>query len=1032
MEAKLNQLPQITDFEAAYIIAKYAHENELRAGTGKAFYQWILGMLDVLGLSNTAGLPQFLPAPGATLTATDAKQWTFLFPNEDGTAATYNKIGAGTITVPGDSIAIAQFDGTDYNTVRFIKMPKNPLADDYGTSVDEAATQRLVSALRDRVDEVEGGIPEVATDCGESNEKAAAQKLVTSLKNDFESKISLVTNEEFLYAIVDQDGVLLWGKRRDGSTYDCDLSVYQYTDAQVATLSQLISDLSVLVNSINTDYLSKSAVKNETGSSTTNTISQKLFSDFKTWVDNKVSVITNEEFLYAIVDQDNILLWGKRRDGSTYDCDMDIPRKVEVLNTAPAITQVSVVSNNEFLYAIVDQNNILLWGKRRDGTTYDSDTEIPRRVENLESTPAVKNLSIISNNEFLYALVDANNVLLWGKRVDGSTYDFDQTIVNNIADLNDRVAFYDSVASAVNNNEYVYAIVDKDNKLVLGISKDGVTHTRQLYTEKITTDVITTKSLKLTESGMSEFQQDLKNSGFTSGAGDWSDVQDIILPIPRSLAKVNITSTSFPTSKTADIDAVLEYYDRDGNYFKTKIILNAQGSSSMNYIKKNLSIDLLTDDGEERTVKFGDWVPRDSFHIKAYYIDGFVGQCIVSYKHAMQYYNSRPDAVNRPYKKYYSPIDIWNGSGEEMEDLGVEARCMPDGFPVELYHNGAYNGLYVMALSKHRSNYNMDKDITNQVFLDGEIGESELFAGTIDWTKFEVRNPNKLKDINGDDYDSDNPKELSDTHPKSAATKAHIVRLSNALADVNAQATDELKRSKYEEYFDVQEMIDYVIHANVVMNYDGFRKNWLWTTYDGNIWQPNYYDHDSIFSLYWRGIMFDKNFDPATFILGIPTSNPQFSPSTHVLTLYKPQVDARYKELRDMGIISVNNVYSLLEDWVKRIGEDAYKRNFDRWPETPSYRKSYIDEENWELIKGPGSSSTYDDGVTYTAGQEVSYGIDVFLNFKAKKSTQGNPPITQFYSYHPKEGGCFQSVERVRQWLIVRIAKLDDYFNYTI
>src|SRR5690606_9429729 len=52
------------------------------------------------------------------------KQWTFLFPNDDGTAATYNKIISGTITVPGDSIAIAQFDGTDYNTVRFIKMPK--------------------------------------------------------------------------------------------------------------------------------------------------------------------------------------------------------------------------------------------------------------------------------------------------------------------------------------------------------------------------------------------------------------------------------------------------------------------------------------------------------------------------------------------------------------------------------------------------------------------------------------------------------------------------------------------------------------------------------------------------------------------------------------------------------------------------------------------------------------------------------------------------------------------------------------------
>src|SRR5690606_3164232 len=127
------------------------------------------------------------------------------------------------------------------------------------------------------------------------------------------------------------------------------------------------------------------------------------------------------------------------------------------------------------------------------------------------------------------------------------------------------------------------------------------------------------------------------------------------------------------------------------------------------------------------------------------------------------------------------------------------------------YHNGEYYGLYVIALSKHRSNYNLNKNNTNHVFLDGELGDIEIFGGTINWTRFEVRNPNKLKDITGEDYDGDNPKELSDSHAKSAATKAHIIRLSGALSDISSQPSDELKRAKYEEYFDVQEVIDYVI-----------------------------------------------------------------------------------------------------------------------------------------------------------------------------------------------------------------------------
>ncbi|MGJ1335837.1 CotH kinase family protein, partial [Sphingobacterium siyangense] len=629
--------------------------------------------------------------------------------------------------------------------------------------------------------------------------------------------------------------------------------------------------------------------------------------------------------------------------------------------------------------------------------------------------------SLVSNEEYLYALVDYNNVILWGKRRDGTTYDCDTEIAGAVKTLQSDVSVMKEGFSLITNEEYLYAAVDRNENLLFGVNRDGL-----FFAQKAKFDRISTDYLSLSEAGMTSFQKALKESGFNSGVGDWSDQKDVVIPKPRTLGMVNITSQKLPTTKTDNINAILEYYDKDGNYFKSKVVLNGQGNSSMAYEKKNLSVDFLTNDDEERTIKFGDWVARDSFHFKAYYIDSFVGQCVVSYRHVLDYYNARPINQNRPYKKYEQAVDLWQGSGDLLQDMGTEARCVPDGFPVELYFNGVYYGLFSITLSKHRSNYNLNKDNTNHVFLDGELGASEIFGGSVKWDRFEIRNPSKLKDINGNDYDGDAPKELSSTHAKSLAVKNNILRLSGALAAVNSQSTVALKRAKYEEYFDVQEMIDYVIDANLKMNYDGFWKNWLWTTYNGSIWMPNFYDHDSIFSLSVTGNAFLKTLDPSSTILGTSLT----IPSGHIFTLYKTEINARYKELRDKGVISVSNIYALLENWAKTIGKDAYSKNLKAWPETPSYRSSKVNSEFWELIGDNNSISTYDPSATYNEGQEVFFGLDRFYRFRAKKASTGKAPLTGFYTKFPKEVGCFQSLERVRLWLVARINKLDSYFNY--
>ena len=94
----------------------------------------------------------------------------------------------------------------------------------------------------------------------------------------------------------------------------------------------------------------------------------------------------------------------------------------------------------------------------------------------------------------------------------------------------------------------------------------------------------------------------------------------------------------------------------------------------------------------------------------------------------------------------------------------------PDGFPVHLFFNGKDAGIYAFNIKKDRSNYNCKKTNQKQIILDGVLGGTfwtangnlrqtgESGVGPI-WNDFEIRNPKINKDINGDDYDGDNPKE---------------------------------------------------------------------------------------------------------------------------------------------------------------------------------------------------------------------------------------------------------------------------------
>ena len=603
------------------------------------------------------------------------------------------------------------------------------------------------------------------------------------------------------------------------------------------------------------------------------------------------------------------------------------------------------------------------------------ETSIKAEADQKLATLSVELGLYVSNSEYIRAYTDAEGKFLWGIRHDGSI-EFAKGVPTPIKELITPIMFVKDYLGLLNDIEGRFELTtDADNKVLAYRDANG---------KRVETKLKVTHSFELEKQAMQKFQNALKSSGFNvESPTDWSAETSIKLPIPRSCAKVNIISeTGLAKTKTDDKKCILQYWDKDGNYFKKYIILNAQGSSSMAYIEKNQGIDLFNDAEctESCEVIFDNWVAQDSFHLKCYYIDVFRGVTNMAYdfcEEVIQFLNCRNNRVILD----NSSITASNSTGNFDVDFGDGALCHPDGFPFEMYVNGEYYGLFAWNLKKHRKNYSMNKKDYTAALLDGVLDNKTFFGGEIDWTAFELRNPKDLVTMDGREYDADtNCNELIDstsfaydannsTHVKTAQIKALVERQAQAVPLIEAESNNERAKAIFEQYYDMTPMAAYFIVSNVLFHYDGFRKNWLWTIYD-QITSPAFYDMDSIFGRHWNGTQVVENSE--TTIIGVGNG----LPTKQLVRLYKNELDAIYKSMRDANIISTTNLMRYVNDWMERVGLDAYKHNIETWSSIPSYR----------------AEKTIEDGTA--------------------------------------EGGFFDSSKRIELWLSARIQALDNYFNY--
>lgn len=353
------------------------------------------------------------------------------------------------------------------------------------------------------------------------------------------------------------------------------------------------------------------------------------------------------------------------------------------------------------------------------------------------------------------------------------------------------------------------------------------------------------------------------------------------IELPKMYFTGNISHLS---TKKEEANISVKYESSDfvfDAYAKIKL----QGSSSLSYDKKNYNIKFY-DDAEfnnKLNVDLG-WGKANKYCLKANWIDKTHARNIVT-----------ANIVADMQKKYNLFTDTPNYGAI-------------DGYPIEIYVNNEFLGLYTLNIPKDDWMFNMDDDNKdNLVFASEGWNLANLFKskGTFaDWG-IEVGEEN--------DYSLDKL---------------------NRLLEFVANSTDEEFKQNINSYFNLDSLLNYYVMMQFANLVDNVGKNALLVTYDGNIWYTSLYDLDTSWGTNWNGLTtLDYNY-------AINTENNLLW--SKLLRCYPNEVANRYFEFRK-DIFTKEYVMNKFNEFVDSIPDSVYEKESTRWKKIPGYDLTQID-----------------------------------------------------------------------------------------
>lgn len=348
----------------------------------------------------------------------------------------------------------------------------------------------------------------------------------------------------------------------------------------------------------------------------------------------------------------------------------------------------------------------------------------------------------------------------------------------------------------------------------------------------------------------------------------------LVEPADNDIPKVYFTGT-LPTSKAEDdVQLTMHYISKTADFIYP-VTLKVQGSSSVNYAKKNFTLKPYKDSTYEKKQKltFKNWPEMNKFVLKAHWIDHSHVRNVGTAKIWGKIVESRSDYASLPEELRNSPN---NGA--------------TDGFTCKVFCNGVYQGLYEWIVPKDKL-FGQDSDIATHSILNSELNNQPTCA-------FATTSPT----MNGNWSE-----ELQDSLSSDiSASFANLIKFV-------AGSTDEEFVANAETYFDVQSVIDFDIFARVFCIVDNLCRNQIFFTYNGVKWYEGCWDVDAVLGLppTTRGF-FAYNTEFQTGYIAYKDYGVTNLLYQRVETLFMDRFKARYAELRS-GVLSIENIIDVYE-----------------------------------------------------------------------------------------------------------------------
>lgn len=361
-----------------------------------------------------------------------------------------------------------------------------------------------------------------------------------------------------------------------------------------------------------------------------------------------------------------------------------------------------------------------------------------------------------------------------------------------------------------------------------------------------------------------------------------------------SIPRVNIEGDISNMQTKEDVRKVKITYASDGLNFESYIEIKLQGSTSLSFEKKNYTIKLFKDSEYKEKNKIEvkkEWGKQSKYCLKANWVDDVTqARNIVSARISANVQARYNVFTNTPH----------NGT--------------IDGFPIEIYNNDNFLGIYTWNIPKDDWLWSIDDKDEKQYTIEAEQ-HSMATAFKENITKFE-----------------------EDVFDVEAGTKsdAALKHTQDTITFVKDSSDEEFKKN-FNNYFDLDSSLNYIVCCFYFGAIDNIDKNMLLVTYDGKKFYPSMYDLDTTFGTYYDGSKkdrYDINFDNDDSLLW-----------HRLFENFPNEVAQRWFDLRN-DIFTKEATMKEFREFYNSIPEESWNKEKERWGEDklPGFGLDQIEE----------------------------------------------------------------------------------------